>query len=141
MAALTAPRDTQEKAHSYMMADQRGVATGVTIYAGAIVVRNAAGYLAPATTATTIAPMGVAQETVTNAGANGAVTCKFRQGLFRFNNSSAGDLLAISDIGADSYLVDDNTVAKTSATNTRTRAGKVFDVDSLGVWVLIGTGV
>ena len=39
------------------------------------------------------------------------------------------------DIGSDCYIVDDQTVAKTSGTNTRSVAGKVFDVDADGVWV------
>ena len=52
-----------------------------------------------------------------------------------FANSAAADAITLADIGADCYIVDDQTVAKTSATNTRSVAGKVFDVDAEGVWV------
>ncbi len=60
-----------------------------------------------------------------------------RRGCFRFANSAAADLIALADIGADCYVVDDQTVAKTSASNTRSIAGKVRDVDAAGVWVEI----
>ena len=52
-----------------------------------------------------------------------------------FANSASADLISLADIGADCYIVDDQTVAKTSGTNTRSVAGKVFDVDADGVWV------
>ena len=60
---------------------------------------------------------------------------QIRKGTFRFGNSASGDLIAIADIGNDCYIVDDQTVAKTNGTNTRSVAGKVHDVDAEGVWV------
>ena len=56
-------------------------------------------------------------------------------GVFRYANSAAGDLIATADIGTVCYIVDDQTVAKTSATATRSPAGIVEDVDANGVWV------
>ena len=50
----------------------------------------------------------------------------------------AGDLIAQADVGADCYIVDDQTVAKTNGTNTRSVAGKIIAVDADGVWVKIG---
>ncbi|MFB0515162.1 MAG: hypothetical protein ACETWG_00985, partial [Candidatus Neomarinimicrobiota bacterium] len=38
------------------------------------------------------------------------------------------------------YIVDDQTVAKTDGTGTRSPAGFIEDVDSNGVWVLVGFG-
>jgi hypothetical protein len=56
-----------------------------------------------------------------------------------FQNSTAGDLIAQADVGTDCYIVDDQTVAKTSGTNTRSVAGKVQEVDAaLGVRVKVG---
>lgn len=43
-----------------------------------------------------------------------------------------------ADIGSDCYIVDDQTVAKTNGTNTRSVAGKIMDVDAQGVWVRSG---
>jgi hypothetical protein len=51
------------------------------------------------------------------------------------NNSSDADAISTANIGADCYIVDDQTVALTNGTNTRSVAGKIFDVDSAGVWV------
>ena len=41
-------------------------------------------------------------------------------------------------MGSDCYIVDDQTVAKTNGTNTRSVAGKIIAVDADGVWVKIG---
>jgi hypothetical protein len=41
----------------------------------------------------------------------------------------------LADVGKQCYLVDDQTVAKTDGTNTRSPAGFVRDVDADGVWV------
>jgi len=60
---------------------------------------------------------------------------EFREGVFRYANSAAADLIATADIGAVCYIVDDQTVAKTNGTNTRSPAGAVVDVDAIGVWV------
>ena len=64
-----------------------------------------------------------------------------RQGVFKFENSSAGDAIAIAEIGDDCYIVDDQTVAKTNGGSTRSVAGKVIDVVSDGVFVLVGLAV
>lgn len=137
--ALSAARNTPERADSSAMSDERPMAQ-TTIYQGGLVVLNSAGYLAPGSVATTHIAAGRAEETVVNSGAAGALTCKIRQGVFRFNNSSAGDTITIADIGDDCFIVDDEQVAKTNGTNTRSRAGKIVDVDSSGVWVRIGVG-
>ncbi len=46
-------------------------------------------------------------------------------GRHRFANSAAGDLITKADIGAACYIVDDQTVARTNGTNTRSPAGVV----------------
>ncbi len=57
------------------------------------------------------------------------------KGIFAYENSSAADEITKADIGKDCYIVDDQSVAKTDGTGTRSVAGKVFDVNSHGVWV------
>lgn len=114
----------------------RPVKANAKIYPGAGVVLNG-GYLAPASTATTLISVGVADpgngQVVDNTGgADGALFCDVIPGVFSFNNSSAGDAIAQADIGADCYWVDDQTVAKTNGTNTRSRAGKIHDLNSDG---------
>lgn len=115
------------------------VAAATKIFAGAITVLNAAGDAAPGSTATGLVPRGVAVATADNSGGSaGDIRVQTRPGVYRFGNSAAADLIARAEIGDDCYIVDDQTVAKTSATNTRSVAGKIVDVDADGVWVAIG---
>jgi len=133
--ALSADRDTPRRDGVQY---EDGVAANAVIYAGALCVLNASGYLAPGSTATGLTARGVAQEAVDNTGgADGAKTCKVRAGVFRFKNE-ATDPVTIAEIGSDCYIVDDETVAKTDGTGTRSVAGKVVAVDSAGVWVRVG---
>jgi hypothetical protein len=111
-----------------------GVKAATKIFAGGIVV-NDAGVAAPARTATTLVALGRAEETVDNtAGAAGDKRIRVRRGVFGFKNK-ADDLVVAADIGKDCYLVDDETVAKTSGSNTRSIAGKVFSIDGDTVFV------
>ncbi|BAE50571.1 hypothetical protein [Paramagnetospirillum magneticum] len=132
MAALSQGRMTPERTGSTRTVL---VDANVKIFEGALVVL-AAGYAKPGATATGLVAIGRAEEMADNTGgAQGALTLRVRPGIFRFDNSAAADAITAAEIGSDCYVVDDHTVAKTSATNTRSVAGKVFDVDALGVWV------
>jgi hypothetical protein len=133
MSALTADRLTPERS-----GDTRGIpaAAAAVFHAGAMVAINAAGTAVPMSEALNLKGVGRAEKPVDNsAGAAGAELVTVRRGIFRYNNSAATDAITQADIGADCYGVDDQTVAKTSDTNTRSIAGKVFDVDAQGVWV------
>ncbi|TMV09824.1 hypothetical protein FGK63_01775 [Ruegeria sediminis] len=133
MTALTADRNTPRREGELRSG---AVAASTKIFAGALVMRNATGYLVKGQTATGLVGVGRAEEQVDNsAGANGALTVTVRPGVFRFANSAAGDLITIADIGAKCFAVDDQTVAKTDGTSTRSPAGIIEDVDAQGVWV------
>lgn len=133
MSALTADRNTLTKEGR-----ERGlpVASGKVIRAGSLVVLSAAGYAEPGVTATTVIAVGRAEGFVDNsAGGDGAQTVRVRRGIFAWDNSAAGDAISRANIGATVYVVDDHTVALTNGTNTRSAAGRVYDVDADGVWV------
>ncbi|MFZ5653173.1 MAG: hypothetical protein ACOY42_02050 [Pseudomonadota bacterium] len=135
MTAATQNRNTRQRAG---LARGYPIAAGVHAYAGAIAVLNASGYCAPATTATGLVPLGrFAEEYDNTGGANGAATIEVERGIFQYANSASADEITAADIGKKCYLVDDQTVAKTNGTNTRSIAGIVDGVDALGVWVLI----
>lgn len=136
MTALTADRATAERLGDEYSFD---VAAAVVCRAGGIAVLDAAGNVKPAVVATGLVCAGRFEETVDNsAGAAAAVKAKVRAGVFRFGNSAAADAITKAEIGDTCYLVDDQTVAKTDGTATRSAAGKIIDVDSAGVWVRMG---
>ena len=131
MTALTENRSTLQMATG----DRAGLlGASQTIFAGALLMRNVSGHLIKGATATGSFGVGRAEVAGTSTTA-GVTSHPYREGIFRFANSSAGDLIATADIGAVCYIVDDQTVAKTNGTSTRSPAGSVVDVDAMGVWV------
>ncbi|MBI1246155.1 MAG: hypothetical protein GC202_14230 [Alphaproteobacteria bacterium] len=108
-------------------------------YAGGIAVLDASGWAKPGVAATGLVAVGRFEEQADNSGgANGAINAKVRPGVFRFANSTSTDEITQAEIGDDCYIVDDQTVAKTDGSSARSVAGKVINVDSLGVWVKVG---
>ena len=135
MAALSADRNTPIRTAEDF---EFPVAAATLIYAGSLVCINASSLATKGAVATTLKTVGIATERADNsAGAAGAIRVKVRRGCFRFTNSAAADLIALADIGADCFIVDDQTVAKTNGGATRSIAGKIRDVDADGVWVQI----
>lgn len=90
------------------------VKTLVSIPLGTFVVTDSTGYLTKATDSATVKFQGVSEEAADNSlGDDGAINCKVRRkGCFDFASSG----LAITDVGCDLYLSDNQTVTKT-ATN------------------------
>lgn len=133
MTALTQDRNTLRRNGDQL---EPPVAAATRIYGGSIVAINAGGYAVPGATSTTLKAAGVAERRADNStGAAGDIRVRLRKGPHRFGNSASTDAIALTDIGSVCYMVDDQTVAKTNGTNTRSAAGTVFDVDADGVWV------
>lgn len=130
--ALSADRNTPRAEGDVY---QQGMAANTLVYAGAIVMRNAAGYLLKGATATGSVGVGRAEERKTGGANAGDETLKFRPGLYRYKNSSSTDQITVAQIGDVCWIVDDETVAKTDGSATRSPAGFIRDVDTLGVWV------
>jgi hypothetical protein len=132
MVALTTERNTRLRIGDLRV---EPVAATVKIWGGSLIMRNAAGFMTKGATATGCVGVGRAEKTVDNTGAAGAASVEYRLGTFLFANSAAGDLITIADIGKVCFIVDDQTVAKTDGTATRSRAGIVDAVEATGVWV------
>lgn len=133
--ALTKDRDTHRR-DGVQFSDP--VAAATRIFAGSLVCLNAAGFAVPGATSTTLKARGRAEEHIDNRdGAAGGLHIETRRGLFRFDNSAAADEITRADILSECYIVDDQTVAKTDGTSTRSVAGIIQDVDDAGVWVEI----
>lgn len=135
MAALTKDRQTLERSGKEFSFP---VKASTQIFAGSIVVL-AAGLAEPGKAATGLIAVGRAEAHADNRnGGNGDIDVPVRAGVFRFDNSASADLITRADIGADAWIVDDQTVAKTDGSAARSKAGRIVDVDDLGVWVQLG---
>ena len=134
MPAATQARDTHKRLGNQLTL---AMAAATRIWGGTIVCVNASGLAVPGITSTTLKAVGQAEATADNlTGAASALSVNVeRDGWYRFGNSSAGDQIVQADVGADCFIVDDQTVAKTNGTSTRSVAGVVRDVDTQGVWI------
>ncbi len=114
------------------------VVSGVTIYNGGMVaIEQATGFLRPARATATDKVIGYAEIVEGSVVGDGVKRCIVRSDrVGQFKNSLSADLIANINIGADCYAVDDETVALTSNSNARPRAGKINLVDDAGVGVL-----
>lgn len=125
--------------HPLSLKDERGVAAGAVIESGKMVCLNAAGYMVEGSTALGLTALGRAEETVDNsAGGNGAKTCKYSEGVFRWDNSAGADEITQADVGKSCSIVSDSAVAKTDGAGTRSNGGVIDSVDAAGVWVQQG---
>ena len=93
---------------------------------------------AKAADAATYQAVGVFVESVTGGVADGDQVVKVQAGVWNFNNSAGADAVTIADIGKPCFVVDDETVARTSASQIRAVAGVVEQVDADYVWVAVG---
>jgi len=133
--ALSAERKTVRYGQEPLPALHAIKMAATKIWGGSLVAISA-GYLQPATSATALIVLGRAEETVDNTGgAAGDKLCNVLTGVFKWKNSAAADLIAQTEVGKGVYAVDDQTVAKTDGTGTRSYAGVCVGVDADGVWV------
>ena len=138
--ALSAERNTRRQGVSPILDTlEPPMKANHKIWKGALVVRLASTGLAESGAAgTTFKAVGVAEETVDNlGGAASAKTVRCRRGVFKFKNSASADEIVQADFLKDCFIVDDETVAKTNGSSTRSIAGLVMGVDTDGVWVQI----
>lgn len=146
--ALSAPKKITTRDGRF---NQYGVKSGVTIYGGAMAML-ASGYLraarvgqgvdaaAQAVDAALCQVVGYVEENIVGGAADGTVKASVRTGVLIVKNYGT-DPVTIADIGKDVYVFDDETIARTSATNTRPKAGKLINLDGDGAHVRVGPGV
>ncbi|WP_137972405.1 hypothetical protein [Pseudomonas sp. F(2018)] len=114
------------------------VAAAALCLAGTIAVIDADGLVQPGVTGLDLVAVGIFEAQVDNsAGAAGEQTAEVLRGFARLENSAGADEITAADIGKACFIVDNQTVAKTDGTGTRSIAGIVDAVDDVGVWVLI----
>jgi hypothetical protein len=110
------------------------IAATTTIYAGTKVGVNASGYAVPAGDIAGLKVVGVATQTVTNAGAAGAATIEVRAGVFQFASAAAPNAVTIAHIGGPAYAADDMTVSSDPGDHSVV-SGEVISVETTGVWI------
>jgi hypothetical protein len=78
---------------------------------------------------TTLIPIGVFTESQ-NTASGGTVSVTLDREITArwYANSTSTDAIAAAQYGSDVFVVDDQTVAKTSASSTRSVAGRVWGV-------------
>jgi hypothetical protein len=128
--ALTNDRNTMRRDAQVLVWP---VEAATVCFAGGIACLNASGKLVPGRTTVGLNAVGCFSETVDNS--TGDKSAQVRRGCFNFNNSTGADEITLADVGAIAYIVDDERVAKTDGTGTRSKAGVIRDVDSYGVWI------
>jgi len=131
MAALTERKQVEEKdgvkLDLAMAVDE--------IFAGALLKKNAAGFLAPAAVEAGAVFAGVAYEDCDNSsGSAGDIACKvIRKGLFLLEGTG----FAQTDVGVPVYASDDQTITKTYAADLQ-RVGVIDEfISATQVWVSI----
>lgn len=134
MTALAADRKTRSKTTGRSFTGD--VAATTVIYKGAMVARNAAGYIVPASDTANLTVVGVAMEKVDNsAGANGAKTVNIETGVFEFGN--AGGAIVQASKHTACYVSDDNSVTTAAVAASDIKAGTVDAFTTTTVWVRI----
>jgi hypothetical protein len=137
MAAATAARKRFERDGATFT---RPVKANAVIHQNTIVVLLAGLAIAgragvDAAEAATMKAAGVAASGVTATAVDGETKVDVDYGTFLFAN---GDAITATSIGDPAYVLDNQTVTKGHAVNTRARAGRIEDVTSEGVWVKFG---
>lgn len=121
------------------------VAAATTIYQGALVATQigGSGYAVNASADRSLRVIGVAAQKVVNTtaegyGSAGDLSVPVLRGVFPFTNSSSTDAISDADIEQPCYVVDNDTVARTSNFGLRPVAGIVSKVEDGKVYVEIG---
>lgn len=141
MTALAADRFNQSKIPRNTLSRAfDSIAANVALFVGAMVSMDTSGNIRPARATASDKVVGVNQRQIpaqANAGApvGGGKILVDRDYIHRLGNSAGADAITSQHIGRDCYVVDDQTVALTSAGGARPRAGRIHMVDSQGVYV------
>jgi len=96
---------------------------------GRACVDTSTGLVAKPFASTTLVPIGVySDDQLTASGQTVHVLLEREIRCRWFANSTAGDAVTSADLLKDCYLTDDQTVAKTNGSSTRSVAGRVWKV-------------
>lgn len=142
MTAAAAARDTKQYGAVPVPALIKApVAAAAVLFQGAIAALDAAGAMVPGSASSALKVIGRVRSPGfdNSTGASGDLTGEAERGVFYWTNDGTNPVVAADRLGL-CYVVDDQTVSRSSANGARPVAGRVLDVDSgLGVAVQMGT--
>jgi len=98
-----------------------------------ICIDTATGLFDKGGVSTTLLPVGYADEDLTGDGTVLLHVTLFDEKRLHVWDNDTGTPVTAADIGSDAYIVDERSVSSSSATNTRSVAGRIFGVTSEGV--------
>ncbi|MDV2438699.1 hypothetical protein QR665_04195 [Acinetobacter gerneri] len=112
------------------------VAANAIVRAGYIAVANKTGFAVEGSKAKDITYLGIFDETIDNTGgADGDVTVMVRTHHAFLLDNDATDPVTQASIGKKCYISTAVSVSGTSATDTKSEAGIVLEINENGVWV------
>ena len=131
--ALTEPRRIEIRGTGYDLVLDMTAST--TIYTGALVAINPAGFAVPAAATASFVVVGIATETK-KTGVGGADKIVVRCGMIAKlkHTAVAANKIARADVGNAAYVVDDESVGDNGGA-VDIIAGMVVAFDADGVWV------
>ncbi len=131
MAAITEQRDTLERQTGHSLVHELLGASSHTFIKGGMVAINATGLLVMASSTAGEIPCGRCEENIVTGAAN-TRKVKFKSGIFKWANEGTAPVVQAS-VGRDCFVQDNATVRVSD--DTSSIAGKVYEVESDGVWV------
>lgn len=135
MTALTQDNQTRTRAQS-SRTRSGDVAANAIIFLGAVIARNPAGYIVPASDSAGLHVVGIAEQSVDNTGgADGALTVTYSTGV---DASLVNDGNVVqAGKGALCYALDDQTVTSGAVSAHKVAVGVVTWFSATAVWVRI----
>jgi hypothetical protein len=135
MAALSANRDRYTAdTHNLKKSKLTGVDSD-EFYAGGLVSNNGSGKAVPASDGSGHVVLGICSKRITTGASNTLeVPYEFNHTELLANNGN----ITAAHIGAQAYVVDDQTVGLAADVTNNVPAGRIEEVTSAGVYVWIG---
>lgn len=137
MAALAADRLTRTRAGGSTRMGTADLAANAKIYNGALIAKNAAGYVVPASDTAGLKVIGIALQAGDNTGgADGALSITYLTGVEAELDNAGGAIVQASD-HALCTVSDDHSVTTAAVTVNDIVAGRVRRFDAASVWVYV----
>ncbi len=134
MAALAKDRITRTRGIGRKRIGK--VAAATTIYLGALIAVTAAGFIVPASDVLANKVVGIAEEQVVNAGADGAKEVAYTTGLDCELVNAGGAIVQAGDKSL-CYVADDQSVTTAAIAVNDMIAGYVTEFTAAKVWVYV----